>query len=508
MKTASIVGAGLGGLTIGALLAKDGWKVDIYDKNSKVGGVCALAEKGDYKWEQGPLILGDMLPGESIYELLKSLGITLPTVRADRGIEMPDYAVWKPDEYAGPYWRRDHLKELFPEDAAGIDEYYRLYDNMAEIRHLTGVMEKNENIIYKLRLLRRFVKIQKYTKMTAQQLAEHLFKNEKLHGLFTGIFCDFCASPTEVQGLGIPFANFETAFDKRIPLERKGKSYYPGYCNIVGGVQKLPEALADYIRGHGGEIHLGSIVEKVLITDGKVRGLRLADGSERASDVVIGSGGGRDFFYKTVGKENLNKAYLDILENYRPMEAVFMVHLGVDFDPMEHMKSALCYYYKCYDIPAAVEKMRQGIYHEGEDGFLIYIPTVHAPEFAPEGRHCVTIYTVAPDTLAEGDWESKKEYYADKLIALAEEHLPGLSGHITEKLIMTAVDYREMTHMDKCSFGGVVPIWNQQNPGHTTPVKGLYFVGQQSESGGGIGNVMNGAKNTFDKMLETWKYEN
>ncbi len=503
MKKAAIVGAGLGGLTMGALLARDGWEVTLYDKNSMVGGVCALAEKNGYKWEQGPLILGDMLPGESIYELLDSFGIHLPTVRADRGIEMPDYPVWHPDEYEGPYWRREYLKKLFPEDAEGIDEYYRLYDTMLEIRYLSEKLAKSDNYIRKLRIIAKFLKVRKYMNMTAQELVEHLFKNEKLHGLFTGIFCDFCASPTEVQGLGIVFTNFETAFEKRIPLTKNGKHYYPGFVNIIGGVQKLPEALADYITSHGGEIKLGTIVDKVLIEDNEVKGVRLTDGSEEYADVVVGSGGGKDFFFDTVGRDKLNEPYRNVLDTFRPMEAVFMVHLGVDFDPMQYMKSALCYYYKCYDIPAAVEKMRQGIYHEGEDGFLIYVPTVHAPEFAPEGKHCVTLYTVAPDTLAEGDWESKKEYYADRLIALAEEYLPGLSEHITEKLIMTAIDYREMTHMKKCSFGGVVPIWNQQNPGYTTPVKGLYFVGQQSESAGGVGAVMNGAKSAYSRMKET-----
>ncbi len=503
MRKAAIVGAGLGGLTIGALLARDGWKVTIYDKNSKVGGVCALAEKNGYKWEQGPLILGDMLPEESIYEFLSSLGIRLPTVRADRGIEMPDYSLWRPDEYEGPYWRREYLKKLFPEDAEGLDEYYRLYDNMMEIRYLSDKLAKSDNYIRKLRILARFFKVRKYMKMTAQELVEHLFKNEKLHGVFTGIFCDFCASPTEVQGLGLVFANLETAFDKRIPLDKKGKKYNPGFVNIIGGVQKLPEALADYITTHGGEIRLNTIVDKVLIEDNSVQGVRLNDGSVDYAQVVVGSGGGKDFFFNTVGRDKLNKPYLDILDSYRPMEAVFMVHLGVDFDPMQYMKSALCYYYKNYDIPAAVKKMRQGIYHEGEDGFLIYVPSVHAPDFAPEGKHCVTIYTVAPDTLAQGDWESKKEYYSDRLIELAEEHLPGLREHICEKLIMTAVDYREMTHMSKCSFGGVVPVWNQQNPGYTTSVKGLYFVGQQSESAGGVGNVINGAKSAYSRMMET-----
>lgn len=503
MKKAAIIGAGLGGLTLGALLAKDGWQVTVYDKNSKVGGVCALAEKNGYKWEQGPLILGDMLPGESVWELLNSLDIHLPTVRADRGIEMPDYPVWKPDEYEGPYWRRDYLKKLFPEDADGLDEYYRLYDNMMEIRYLSEKLSKSDNYIRKLRIIAKFIKVRKYMKMTAQDLVEHLFTNEKLHGLFTGIFCDFCASPSEVQGLGLIFANYETAFDKRIPLDKKGKKYYPGFVNILGGVQKLPEALAEYIRSHGGEVKLNTVVEKVIIEENSAKGVRLEDGEEYFSDIVIGSGGARDFFFEAVGQENLNEPYNKILNSFKPMEAVFMVHLGVDFDPMEYMKSPLCYYYKCYDIPAAVERMRQGIYHEGEDGFLIYVPTVHAPDFAPEGKHCVTIYTVAPDTLADGDWESKKEYYAERLISLAEKHLPGLSEHICEKLIMTAEDYKKMTHMSKCSFGGVVPIWNQQNPGYTTPVDGLYFVGQQSESMGGVGNVINGAKNAYSRMKET-----
>ncbi|MBR4953109.1 MAG: NAD(P)-binding protein, partial [Oscillospiraceae bacterium] len=101
MKKAAIIGAGLGGLTFGAYLARDGYEVTVFDKNSKVGGVCALAEKNGYKWEQGPLILGDMLPGDSVFEILKGFDITLPTTRADRGIEMPDYTMWYPDEYAG-----------------------------------------------------------------------------------------------------------------------------------------------------------------------------------------------------------------------------------------------------------------------------------------------------------------------------------------------------------------------------------------------------------------------
>ena len=124
----NIIGAGLGGLTFACLALRDGHEVTIYDKNSVPGGVVALLEHEGYKFEQGPLLIGDMLPGEPIYEFLKELGISLETERADRDIYMPDYKMETPKEYQGPYWRRDRLKELFPEESKGIDDYYKFYD--------------------------------------------------------------------------------------------------------------------------------------------------------------------------------------------------------------------------------------------------------------------------------------------------------------------------------------------------------------------------------------------
>lgn len=495
----TIIGAGLGGLTFGALAAKDGHKVTIYEKNSKPGGVVALLEHDGYKFEQGPLLIGDMLEGEPIYEFLKELEITLDTVRADRDIIMPDYEMVAPKEYRGEYWRRDRLKELFPEEADNLDRYYKFYDDVMHLRYLSTLPQ---TAINKIKLAFAFLKIKKYVNMNADELTRHFFNTEKIRTLYTGIFADFCADPCEAQGLGVVFTNFETAFDKRIPLEKKGKKYYPGYCYVVGGCQKIPEALADYITAHGGEIHYNTIVEKVLVEEKQVKGIRLENGETVESNMVVGCGGGRDFFFNTVGAEHLDDNYLNILNTFRPMEAVFMLHLGVDIDPMKYMRSALSYCYGMYDLHAATEKLRNGEYHGGYDGYLLFVPSHHAPEFAPDGKHCLTIYTVAPDTLKDADWDEKKDEYAKMLISLAEKQIPELSKHITTMKIMTAKDYREYTHMSKCSFGGVVPIWNQQNPTHITPVKNLIFVGQQSENAGGLGNVIMGSKSAYEKAFK------
>ena len=179
-----------------------------------------------------------------------------------------------------------------------------------------------------------------------------------------------------------------------------------------------------------------------------------------------------------------------------------MLHLGVDYDPMQFMRSALIYCYGMYDLSAATRKLRTNVYHGGDDGFLIFVPSYHAPDFAPEGKHCVTLYTVCPDTLAEGDWDDVKERYADRLIQLAERYLPDLGKHVVMRKIMTAKDYRAYTHMAKSSFGGTVPIWGQKNPPHLTSIPGLVFVGQQSENGGGLAAVMGGAKDAYQKSVQ------
>lgn len=497
MKIA-IIGAGLGGLTFGAFAAREGHQVHIFDKNHAPGGVVALLEHEGYKFEQGPLLMGDMLPGESLYALLAELGIELETERADRDIVMPDYDMIKPKAFTGKYWRRERLKALFPEDAAGIDEYYRIYD---QVMHLRWLGRQRQSIGIKIRTALAMLKLKKFAGMNADEFTKYFFRSEKIRTLFTGIFADFCADPKEVQGLGVIFMNFESAFDKRIPVE-EGQHYYGGYVYFTGGCQKLPEALAAYIESHGGSITYGTVADKVLIENGAAKGIRLSDGTEISADMVVGCGAARDFFGKAVGLEHLDAEYRQILDGFRPMEAVFMVHLGVDYDPMEYLRSPLTYCYGMYDLSAATEKLRSHVYHGGDDGYLIYVPSHHAPNFAPAGKHCVTVYTVCPDTLAEGGWEEVKERYADRLVELAEAHLPGLSGHTVTRKIMTAADYRAFTHMEKSSFGGVVPIWNQKNPPHDTGIQGLYFVGQQSENGGGVGAVMLGAKAAWEKAKE------
>jgi len=494
-----VIGAGLSGLTSAAFMAKAGHDVAVYEQNGFIGGVASLISKNGYSWEQGPLLLGDMLPGESVYQLLKRLGITLQVWQEERGIVLPDYDMWHPDDYQGPYWRKDRLKSLFPDESEGIDAYYDFYDNMTALMRIA--LEK-PSIAQKVRLIRTFSKVKKYKDMNAQELMDTFFKSPKIKALFTGILADVCVKPSEFMALGVPMFNIETAFEKRIPLCENGKKIRNGYVYVKGSVNKIATELARVIEAFNGKIYTNETVTKINVGPNGVTGVNLSGNKTAEADIIIASGGANEVFRDLLGENHLDNEYKNILSAFKPMDSVFMVHLGVDTNPLEYQKTALCYYYGSYDIEGAIDRIRNGIYHEGKDGFLIYVPSIANPEMAPDGHYAVTIYTVAPDTLKTGIWETLKNEYADKLIGLASERIPSLKDHINEKVIVTPIDFRRLTHLHKSAFGGLVPLWGVKNPPHKTPVKNLYFVGQQSENMGGVGAVMLGAEITANLALK------
>jgi phytoene dehydrogenase-like protein len=56
--------------------------------------------------------------------------------------------------------------------------------------------------------------------------------------------------------------------------------------------------------------------------------------------------------------------------------------------------------------------------------------------------------------------------------------------------VVTPDDLRKITHLNHHAFGGLAPVMGAWRPPHQTPIPGLWFIGAQSESGGGMNNVI------------------
>ncbi len=495
----SIIGSGMAGLTAGAYLAKAGHAVTVFEQFAAPGGVTATVRQDGYGWDLGPLLLEGFAPGDKGRLILEELGVSdrVKAVHEDRGVALRELALWKPKEYEGPYWRRERLKHLFPVESAGLDRYYRFYDQMVNLMGLARQAETAQGPsawLLKLRMLLAFQGVKGAAHWTSNQLMDRYFQSPALKTLFLGIVADFVTAPSEFPALGVPSLHFETAFDNRIPTFPGTRSAQNAYSYLIGGCQTMVDAVLAVILQHGGKLLTNTTVRKVAIGDGRAKGVILSDGHFEASDLVLASGGMREVFFNLVGREHLPAELIAQVEHNRLMESVLMVHLGIDFDPTPYQPAALCYYYQTEELETAVHRLRSGDFHEGKEGLLIYVPSLHSPLLAPPGHHAMTVYTVAPDTLAEGSWTSRREELADKLVAEAERHVPGLHAHTKTRLILTPEDFHARVHVDHHSFGGVPPVIGNKPPAHKTPIEGLWFIGAQSEGMGGVMNVMASAK--------------
>lgn len=506
MKVA-IIGSGMSGLTAGAYLAKAGHAVTVFEQFPALGGVTATVNQDGFGWDIGPLLVEGFAPGDKGRIILEELGVSdrVPSVHEDRGLCMPEFALWKPKEYEGPYWRRERLKKIYPQESRHLDRYYHFYDRMMNLTSLARQAEFARGLAALWLKLRMWVALQgvkNKVNWNGAQLMDHYFKSPILKTLLMGIVADFVTTPSEFPALGVPSLHLETAFDKRIPTFPGTCSAQTAYSYILGGCQKLVEAVMSVIIANGGKVLTSTMVKRILVENGRATGVELANGHIEPADRVLVSGGMKEAFFDLVGREIIPVELITQIESNHMMESVLMVQLGIDFDPTPYQPAALCYYYKTQDLEGTVRRLRTGYFHEGKGGFLIYFPSLHSPGLAPAGKHAVTIYTIAPDILAEGTWSDRKEELADKLVAEAEIHVPGLRQHSLTCMVLTPEDYRQRTAQKHHSFGGVPPVIGNKPPAHKTPIEGLWFIGAQSESAGGVLNVMVGAQKVAKRIIQ------
>ncbi len=492
MTKAVVIGAGMAGLTCAAYLAEEGCSVEVYEQSEIVGGVTRTISQGGFSWDIGPLVIEALAPGEAGHAVLNELGCVdrVGIVPGDRNASFPDFRVFRPPVYSGPYWRRDRLIEIFPDQAPGINRFYRLLDRVTDLVALdreSAVTDGPGSLVIKLAMLMKFLPIKKYEKWSAERLMGDFFTDPKLIAFFTAILADLVVMPSEFIGLGIPYFNMECFTDSRIPSERVlGIAPRISSSFIRGGIKNLSGPIADRIGEMGGVVFTKSPVKKIITEGDRASGVELVDKRIVRADLVLVSGGARECFFSLIGRDRLPAEFSAKIDDVPLMESVFMVELGLAADPIRHQDRSLVYYYNTYDIATAVRELRGSHYHEGKDGFLIFINSIHSDTMAPRGMHSVTIYTVAPNKL-QGGWEARRAEMTEKLLIEAERIIPGLRRHAKVMLTLTPDDFKRITHTpDHHSFGGVCPIMGKTGAPHKTPYRGLWFIGSQSESGAGV----------------------
>ncbi len=502
-----IIGAGTAGLTSAAALSKAGHSVTVFDPNSKPGGVLQGWQADGFTWDLGQLLVEGFGKGEPAGEILEALGCLdqIEFIKDDRRYVFPDFSIDKPAQYQGPKWRMEFLKQQFPQDATGLERYWKDYLRFTRLMTIVRQMANLNGMqlfVKRMQLLATMLPFASRKDWNAQQVMEDYFQSPQLRAIFISILADFFTPPSQFQGLGVFALNPEPSFDARIPKQIARGADQLFHYSIKGGTTCIVKALVSVTEANQGQLHFNESVNRIIIEDNCVKGVETSLGQFFPADVIIASGGAKEIFTELIDAQFISSEFLQKVQDLPLMDSVFMLHLGLDYDPSPTTGGVCTYYYRIYDIEGGINESKTGVYHQGKYGYVIHQPSLRSPEMAQHGQHALTIYTICPDQLSDGDWESQKAIFTDQLLAYAEESIPGLREHIVTTVPLTPLDFKRITHTSHHAFGGLAPIQGKSGIPHETPISGLWFVGQQSEGGGGVSAVIIQAYQTANRILQ------
>jgi len=493
---AIVIGAGCGGLTAGAFLARSGRKTLVLEQASQIGGCCSTFEREGYKFDIGASIVEALPVMEQVFERLgENLHEYLSLTPCD-----PIYDCIFRDGSRMSFSldldkTRASIEAISREDGEGFRRYVKKFsafvDHGGEAMFTTPLASWGDFLKLVLSTPAMMKFLPEFATSYEDQINKY-FKHEKIKQsmAFQAFYCGH--SPDLAPGI---FA--------MIPYAEHRGIYYP-----KGGMIRIPEALKQVGEKHGLEVRLNQRVDKLLVREGVARGVRLADGTEITADLLVSNINAKTLYSELIGLENLGRLARQGIQSFEPSISCPMVYLGLDYQPPLSAHHTL--------MPVDMEEM-DDYYWNGylkgrlpdEEFGLICCPTLSDPGLAPEGHGVIILTLMGPFELAGTDWDAEKEGFISRIIDyLDARYVPDLKKHVQVAAMTSPLDFsRKLLHPGGAIYGLQQDVFAQTvfRPfARSKSIKKLYLTGSSTHPGGGVPTTMASGLNAW-RLIE--KYE-
>lgn len=506
---AIVIGSGLGGLTAGALAAREGARVLLLEQHNLFGGAATVFSRKNLRVEVGLHEIDGLDDGDMKRRLFERLDIPahvefvrVPEFYTVRHRSLGERPFVMPE---GIDAARRATADRFPRHAAALRIWF---DTLEAIRDKLRLLTGNQDRLWWWMLNGpifpvRFWLLIRHERTTVGAFLRRLFGDDE--AVKIGL-CSNLLYYSDSPEMSLLF--FAAA---QISFHRAG--HY-----IRGGSQVLSDYLAGVIRSAGGTTLNRRPVARILVERGRTAGVAHRDlegEDEREAHAPVVFGNAAPAVLAEMLPEPQKTDFARDYAGKQPSTSLWSVYLGLDRSPnelgMDHYSNFVFPdWMSGLDDLVASGKMLEA----GPDGRVPFYVAVNYDRIdhglADEGRSLVVLCGVDREAYwRDLDREAYKARKAAWLDAIVEDLLrvyPGLRDHIVYKEMATAKTVKRYLGTP----GGAVYGFKQtpsmagrHRPPAKTCVPGLYLASAFAQPGGGFTGAILAGQNAFHAAAKT-----
>lgn len=491
MKIA-VIGAGPGGLAAAMLLAKRGFDVEIFEKEDKIGGRNSYIKKNGYTFDIGPTFF--MMPF-ILEEIFKETGRDLHNY-VDMKLLDPYYQLLYTDgsnfrPSGNPNKVKDSIAKINKADVSGFDKY--MSDNENKMNKSLPALQRPYHKLHHLlssEVLNLLPLLRPWESLWSN--LDNYFSDERIKLGFT----------FQSKYLGMSPYNCPSLFSILPYTEYKWGVYH-----VIGGLNKLAQAMAEVCQELDVEIHLNEEVKEINIKNKKAKGLKLKDGQNKNFDEIVLNADFTWAMQNLIPDKKRNKYTNNKLANKRYSCSTFMLYLGLDkiYDNLLHNNVFIAEDYKKNFMEIEDTKKLPD-----DPSFYVQNPSITDPTLAPKGHS--TLYVLVPVANLKGEinWSKHKNSFRNIIIdkLKSRANMSDIEDHIKYEKIITPLNWQNEMNV---GFGATFNLGHNLNQmlyfrphNKFQEFDNMWIVGGGTNPGSGLPTIYESGRITADLLADKY----